>query len=245
MVEVAPARRRRWAALGASAVGALLIAFAGCVLLEASLAREAGGVRHRPQFGWLLSPAADALARLSYDLLFVVRGDIDVPPATIVYLDEGSARALGQTPDAWDRRLHAALVRKLRADGARAVLFDIVFAGPSADPAADEDFAAAIREHGHVILGAALELEEGVGSQIGGPRVSHARVIPPTQVLRRAAAGWGLLVFRPVDADYGVRRIYAGTETIPSAAWVLARSLGAPHPLAVEERARQRGLYKF
>ncbi len=242
MVEVAPARRRRWAALGASAVGALLIAFAGCILLEASLARDDGGVRFRPQFGWLLSPVADALARLSYDLLFVVRGDVDVPPATIVYLDEGSARALGQTPDAWDRRLHAALVRKLRADGARAVLFDIVFAGPSADPAADEDFAAAIREHGHVILGAALELEEGVGSQTGGPRVSQARVIPPTQILRRAAAGWGLLVFRPVDADYGVRRIYAGTETIPSAAWVLARSLGAPLPLAFEERARLRWL---
>ena len=44
---------------------------------------------------WVL-PAGDGIRRLSYDLPFAWRGRIAAPEVAIVYLDEGSARALGQ-----------------------------------------------------------------------------------------------------------------------------------------------------
>jgi adenylate cyclase len=45
--------------------------------------------------------------------------------------------------------------------------------------------------------------------------------------LRKAAAGWGILAFDPVDPDYGVREIFFGTSLIPSATWKAAQVLGA------------------
>ena len=47
------------------------------------------------------------------------------------------------------------------------------------------------------------------------------------KLLREAAAGWGVMVFNPVDADYVVRQIYSGGE-VPAATWRAAEVLGAP-----------------
>lgn len=176
---------------------------------------------------------SEGLARLSYDLLFVLRGSVPPAEACIVYFDEGSARALGEPLDPWNRALHARLVRRLTADGARAVLFDIVFSDPWPVPAVDEEFAAALKENGRTFLGAALELDEG---RIGA---IQQRTIPPTALLRRAAAGWGLLAFRPVDPDYAVRRIYPGLETVPTATWVAAGKLGARLPPQAADASRR------
>jgi adenylate cyclase len=54
------------------------------------------------------------------------------------------------------------------------------------------------------------------------------RVFPPIKPLRKAALGWGLLVFSPVDPDYGVRQMYFGTSQVPTATWRAAQALGAP-----------------
>lgn len=214
-------------------LGALLVCFVGWALAEASLAREHEGGRLKPRFGWIAGPLSDALARLSYDLLFIIRGHEELPQACLVYIDEGSAKELGQRLDPWDRQLHARLVRRLKQQGARAVFFDVVFSEPWPDEKVDRDFAAAIEENGRVFLGAALEIDEGVDAV-------QERTVPPIPTLRRAAAGWGLLAFRPVDSDYGVRRLYAGMETVPSATWVAAKKLGASLPDDPAQRTQQR-----
>jgi adenylate cyclase len=165
---------------------------------------------------------ADSLTRLSYDFPFVFRGSIGAPEVVMVYLDEHSAVALGQPIDQiWDRRLHTQLLDRLTADGAKWVFYDIVFAGDSPDPAVDDGFAAAIGRNGHTILGATLQISKQLGT-------AEEQIVMPQASLRRAAAGRGLLEFRPIDPDNGVRHIDTGSDQIASATWVLAEKLGAP-----------------
>jgi adenylate cyclase len=150
-------------------------------------------------------------------------------------MDDNAARALQQSAGIWDRRVHTRLIQKLTAEHARAVLLDLVFTDASIDPVIDEEFAAAIRENGHVVLSAGLEIDPGLSGY-------SERVLPPTALLRRAAAGWGLAAFRPVDSDYGIRRLYTGTETVPTSTWRLAKLLGAPLAADYETRKLPRWL---
>lgn len=163
----------------------------------------------------------ESLANLSFDLPFIFKGTMETPPVCIVYLDEQSAAELRQHGGVWSREIHTRLVKRLTAEGARAIFFDIVFTDPAADPGVDEAFAAAMRENGRVFIGAALEIDAGLGAV-------QERVRPPTPVLRRAAADWGLLSLRPIGADYGVRRLYGGSESRAAASWRAAVKLGAP-----------------
>ncbi len=166
---------------------------------------------------------ADALERLSYDLPFLWRSTLHTSEVTIVYLDEFSAKQLGQPLDAvWNRKIHAALLDRLTEDKARLVLYDIVFDAPAPDPEEDLLFARAIEANGTVVLGAAFDI-----TQSGG-QVQQERISPPIKPFRRAAAGWGVLAFRPIDPDYGVRAIFFGTSLIPTATWKAAEILGAP-----------------
>ncbi len=80
------------------------------------------------------------------------------PPADIVIvaIDENSLSKLGRWP--WSRRLHAALVDRLKADGARVIGLDLVFAEPdTADQPADAELAAAVQRAGNVVLPVLLE----------------------------------------------------------------------------------------
>jgi adenylate cyclase len=166
---------------------------------------------------------AEPLARLSYDLPFLWRSTLDTHEVTLVYLDESSAKQLNQPlDDVWNRELHVRLLDRLTQEKARLVFYDIVFDAPAPDPAADAALAESIRRHRKVILGAALDIVERFGS------VREERVSAPTKVLRKAAAGYGIVAFRPVDPDYGVRQMYLkGTSVVPSATWVAAQALGA------------------
>ena len=146
---------------------------------------------------------AEPLVRLSYDLPFLWRTTLDTHEITLVYLDEYSAKQLNQPlDDVWNRALHVRLLDRLTQEKARLVFYDIVFDAPAPDPAADAAFAEAIHRHGKVVLGAALDIVERLGS------VREERVSAPTKLLRKAAAGYGILAFRPVDPDYGVRQMY-------------------------------------
>jgi len=161
----------------------------------------------------------DALGRVSYDLPFVLRSKIAAPEVALVYLDEASAAELHQPLDAaWDRSLHTRLLDRLTSDGARAVLYDVVFAAPSANPAVDAAFADAMRRNGRVVLSAAIEVIEQLG-------VGQQMVIAPTPVLRDAAKV-GLATFE-TDPDYGVRRIFEGSGSFRSVPVVAAEMLGA------------------
>ena len=144
------------------------------------------------------------LRHLSYDLPFLftehaVPGDI-----VIVYLDEYSHEQLGQPlARAWDRRLHAKLVDRLHEEGARMVVFDILF--HDEDPQADALFAEAIANHGQVILCGEWHRE----MTDLGPR---ERLLLATPELRRAAAGWGL-TDASIDSDGTIRRIRHAVPT--------------------------------
>src|SRR4030095_12895353 len=90
-----------------------------------------------------------------------------------------------------------------------------------------------MKENGHVFIGAALDIHATSG---GVKEVTF----PPTDKLADAAADYGLLAFRPIDPDYGIRSLYAGTESLASATWLLAAKLGAPLPDDPDFRALPR-----
>lgn len=181
-------------------------------------------------FACLQYSFAEPLKRTSYDLPFVWRTNLDTHEIVLVYLDEESAKRLHQPiDDAWNRTLHVALLERLTTEGARLVMYDLLFDRPSPEPARDEAFTAALQKFGKAIIGAALELG-----------VSQERVVPPLKSLRKVAAGWGLLVFRPIDADYGVRELFSGTSNIPSATWKAAEVLNAAATREPRESAEPR-----
>ncbi len=91
------------------------------------------------------------LDRLFYDWQLASASHSPADDIVIVAIDEQSLRELGRWP--WSRHVHADLIRKLAAAGARAIALDIAFAEPAADdPAADADLAAALAESSHVVL---------------------------------------------------------------------------------------------
>lgn len=170
------------------------------------------------------------LGRLSYDLLQSLqpagRASAADCPVLLVYLDVDSHRELHQDPAGrWDRRLHAKLVRRLTQAGARAIVFDMIFDSPSADPAVDADFASAIRAHGRVVLGA--ERRRGDQAVVGLPSLQVHGLDFPTAVLGEAAMRVGAAELA-VDEDFVVRRMLRHVEDLdrPGLAWATAEALG-------------------
>jgi adenylate cyclase len=172
-----------------------------------------------------------AFARLSYDFPFVWERGI---PAEIVmiYIDAAVKRNLEQPTDRpLDRRFHAKLLERLREAGTKLVLYDLLLDTPSADEKADQEFAAAIRAHGRVVLVANYEkeLQANFFSEVE---------VPPIAILSEAAAGVGLARIAPDAAANPqahaepegryIRKLDLGTDSNPSASWVAASILGAP-----------------
>ena len=160
------------------------------------------------------------LQRASYDYLTVARGTILPKDAVLIYMDEQSHEALNQRLNApWDRAVHAQLIDRLSAAGARAIVFDIVFSDPSVTgPAADEQLAAAIKKSGRVILAA-----DNV------PIDNHTKQIkPPIDPLRDVAAGIGSAEVE-ADSDLIVRQhTPRGENPISSLSWAAATFVQAP-----------------
>lgn len=164
-------------------------------------------------------PLGDSFARWSYDLPILLRDNVTDTNVVVVVEDRGALDALGQANFPPERTVHARLLDRLREEGAALVVFDISFR--ASQPAADGAFAEAIRRHGRVILGG---VTEAVTHQVGGH--AGAKVVevkPPTDVLREAAAGWGLLLVGGFDGALGVRRIFAQWKDTPTVPWLAAR----------------------
>lgn len=184
---------------------------------------------------WWLQPESafgDWLTRRSYDALFALAGERDDAltdsPVVIVYLDLESHHRENQDPALpWDRTLHARLVDRLTAAGARAVVFDIVFSGPAARPGADLQFAAALATNGHAVL--AAELNRTSSARGNSPGVRMRSPALPVASLLDSAAGWGLAYHQP-DTDFVVRQQFAGylEEGQPSLTWATAKVLKLP-----------------
>jgi adenylate cyclase len=117
-------------------------------------------------------------------------------PIVILAIDEPTFQELRQQ---WPfpRSLHARLLERVRADGALAVGFDIVFAEPS-QPQQDAAFAQAITRAGNVVLASSQEL-------IVHANASLWTQVPPMPELVAAGALAGDISVRP-DDDYVVRR---------------------------------------
>lgn len=178
---------------------------------------------------------AEPLMRTSYDLPFVWRTTLDTHEIVLVYLDEESAKQLQQPiDDKWNRTLHVPFLERLTKEGPRLVLYDIIFDQPSPDAAKDEAFAAALQASGKVILAGGMEIVQPMGG------IREERILAPIKLLRRAAAGWGLMVFNPVDTDYAVRQLFTGTSNIPTGTWKAAELLGAKATREPREGAPQR-----
>ncbi len=90
------------------------------LLLAASLGLGAGIVASR---------AVDPVSNLIYDALVKIVPPVPVKNVVIVAIDDESIAQLGAWP--WPRQVHAALLNRLKAAGARAVLYDILFTEPT------------------------------------------------------------------------------------------------------------------
>ena len=162
------------------------------------------------------------------------------PPAdagiTIIYLDEASYIDFHQPfNQPWDRAIHARLLDRLAADGAKVVVFDIVFSDPGLNPDADQVFAEAIRRNGRVIL--AADYSENHSTSDAGGRSQEKTLIQPYAPFAEAAAGWGIAQLQP-DEDFLVRQHNHGPpdENFVSLTWAVARRLQLP--VAANDAAR-------
>jgi adenylate cyclase len=188
-----------------AAIGALLATASGFVLLKSDFQVSA------------------KLIHASYNLPFSHRPAIKPEEVVMVYMDEDSHRELQQPYyGPWDRGVHAQLVERLTADGARAVVFDVIFSDPNPEhPDGDERFARAIKNNGKVILGA----EYGLTAD------KLPTMYPPFHPFYDAAAGVGFVEVIP-DADFTVRRhLHVPPEkeadSYSSLNWEAAKFVGA------------------
>jgi adenylate cyclase len=135
------------------------------------------------------------------------------PPKEIlvVGIDEPSFQEL-KTAWPWPRHYHAQLIHKLKAAGARLIVFDVLFAEPSS-PKEDRLLAEAIRKAGNVILATTVEFSET-------PKAAREIIVQPYEPFRQAARGLGLALVTP-DVDGIVRRFHCyrgnGDTTLPQA----------------------------
>ena len=165
-------------------------------------------------------------------MLFLERSQIPNQNIVIVYLDEESYRDLKQSPTDFDRSLHTRLIRKLKDEGAKLVVFDILFIDPkSSNAAVDDDLARAMRAHGKVVLSGHHEDDELLGSGI----------IAPVDPLRDACAGWGIATVDR-DMDFEPRRHREDSDRIPSLAWKSAEVMRAEITCKPEVRRQERWL---
>ncbi len=154
---------------------------------------------------------------LSYDLPFLVHRPAGAGEVCMVYLDEKVGEML-------DRKVQPALLDKLAASGARAVVYDLIFESNSAEPALDVAFAESMKKFraggGVVMLAAGREATQQAG-------VAMERLIVPNDTLLDAADDYGIVALVH-DDRYTVRELIAGTLDEASLTWKTAQKLGAP-----------------
>jgi len=195
--------RKSWNFFGGT-LGALLAAAAGASILYL-------------KFGL-------GLVHLSYDLPYAIHPIIQPQEAVMVYLDDDSHQILNQPYNApWDRSLHAQLINRLTAEGAKAVVFDIVFSDAGPNPQVDESLAQAIRINGKVVLAA-----DCAPTGYGVEGVEAKQIVPPYGAFEDAAAAIGSDEMNP-DDDLVLRQHLpmSRDDQIDSLSWVAAKIAGA------------------
>jgi adenylate cyclase len=189
----------------------------------------------------------ELLAQSSYNTATILRYRYHGAPtsdAVVVFLDEDSHSQLtdlGIRADylhPWDRaKTHAKLIERLVEDGARAVIFDIVFSDAALDPAEDQVFASALKKMQNVILAAdnAPQLQTGAGQQVHTAHEIFLEAITSrdleAQIDDMAALQRHVGIDELVpDSDLTVRihPIFNTNELFFPLSWVAAKEMGAP-----------------
>jgi adenylate cyclase len=152
----------------------------------------------------------------SFDILSTLAPTVPPSPgAVIVAIDEPS---FAEIPERWpwSRATHARLIERLRAEGAKVVGFDVVFAEPSA-PEADGALAASLRKDN------VLAADREVVAMDHGTQVSR---IGPIPMLTAQGAASGVTSV-DLDGDGVLRRMPAIDDSFAAA---LLRAQGAEVP---------------
>lgn len=173
--------------------------------------------------GLLLAPAGERWRWRSYDFFFRCATRTVTNEVVLIEMGEGARGELSPGHDGrWDRLVHARLLDHLRREECPLVALDVRFEELRPDqPASDIALAKALREHGKVVLVAALEDMER-------PRLVGNRVEPPHLMFRTNAVSWGVGMVDG-DRDDVVRRLYhaPGPDSVLTFPWVVARQAGA------------------
>ncbi|MSU60805.1 MAG: adenylate/guanylate cyclase domain-containing protein [Pedosphaera sp.] len=216
--------RLKWSKLWPALIGALIASGVGVVLVYYPLGR--------------------GLVNLSYDVPLALRQRFQPPPvpqdAVIIYIDGQSADRLKQEVSrTWERSLHAKLLNRLTADGARSVTYDIFFADPSPPEkkTQDEEFAQSIKRNGRVVLGADF-------SHLGYEKDAGAigmQIMPPLDIFSESAANLASVETNP-DNDLVIRRHlpFSKLDLVPPLAWAAAELAGASSATSAVVRATER-----
>lgn len=173
-----------------------------------------------------LTGVGEPLVTLGYDMPFILHRAGGAKDIRMVYLTELQQQSL-------DRRPQARLLDRLAEEGAKMVVYDLIFDRPSEDPAVDREFAAAMRrfrgvdETGTAIPGA-VQRKVFLGCARDTSRktgYAMETLVVPNEVLLEAADDFGLVTF---DEDaFMIRRLTTGTPDEPSLAWKAAQAAGA------------------
>ncbi len=135
----------------------------------------------------------------------------------IVSIDQRAIDTLGRWP--WPRDVQARLIDRLREQGAKVLVYDVMLSEPDREhPGQDRALARAIARHGHVVLPA---------QPVRGPIDGTVRVLTPLPLFQRVAHAIGADDIE-MDDDGVVRRYYleggVTTRMWPSLAALLADS---------------------
>ena len=170
---------------------------------------------------FLETPIGDQLRFKSYDLPFIVRPEIYPQEAVMIYQDDSSYEHLHQKyTEPWDRSYFTQLLKRLTAEHAKAVVFDIVFSDKR-DPVTDQQFADAMRNFGYAIIACDWTIDYYGGKK----KAAGKRFVLPLQLFNESAADTCADALFPDEGEY-VRR-YRPTlrtegENTNTEAWVAA-----------------------
>lgn len=173
----------------------------------------------------------NGLARLSYDIPFLFRNHV---PADLimVYIDRAAKVNLGEPPDPpLPRYYHARLLDRLKADGVRLVIYDLLFEAETPD---DATLAEAIRRANPVVL----VTPKPTDSQQENIVINQLTPLAPG--FTEAAAGVGQATVDVDPVDHVVRALYLGHDIYPTAAVTAAKLLDRPSDGNLDAQRRQR-----
>src|ERR1051325_3913943 len=168
------------------------------------------------------------LVGLSYDSLFLLRGNIPVAGVTILYMDLDSENRLGITRmQSWDRDIHARLLERLLPYRPRPVGFDILFESETVDPHSDAHLVRAAAALSNVVVAGRAVPQVYEGEVLGW------RLARPFPALREVVS-WGMA--QAADDDGNIRQEYHRRDyDAPSLPWRAAERAGLnplPDPFA-------------